>query len=470
MLYTLPDGSQEYWSEEGLHRQDGPAVIRSNGTEEWWLRGVRHRQGGPAYLRPDGSFSYWREGQLHRQDGPALRRNGLEAYYLFGELHRTDGPALRLADGTEIYFQEGKLHREDGPAIIRANDSFDNWHQGQKEWWLHGVRHRQGGPAIEHLSGYQAYYQNGKLHRTDGPARIFPDGSSEYYLEGELQQDERGERARELSESDVVAFYETGTEDDRLHGNGFPTMEFARARRAILKILPREKQEILDIGGGPGLYSGWLAALGHSVTLLDPVPEHVYRARALASQGPHFEALLGDALQLPLEDESFSFIVMFGPMYHLQEDGQRDQALREAFRVLRPGGSIILSALNRHVPLIQGAATDLLELPSYRRAIAGSNPILQGSHHPITPRGEWFEVAYGHGTKDLREEVEAAGFAVSWVTGKEGPAWMLDVHDQTDHHADQLENLLWAAEEADAFEEFAAVSSHLLLLAEKPAP
>src|SRR3712207_8247911 len=37
---------------------------------------------------------------------------------------------------------------------------------------------------------------------------------------------------------------------------------------------------VLDVGGGEGVHAAWLAADGHDVHLVDPVPAHVEQARS----------------------------------------------------------------------------------------------------------------------------------------------------------------------------------------------
>ena len=46
----------------------------------------------------------------------------------------------------------------------------------------------------------------------------------------------------------------------------------------------------------------------------------------------------GDARALPFADASADALLLLGPLYHLQERADRLRALREAARVLRPGG------------------------------------------------------------------------------------------------------------------------------------
>jgi len=52
-----------------------------------------------------------------------------------GRLHRDgDRPAVaRGVDGSQLWYKHGRLHREGGlPAV--------EWVDGEKEWWLNGVR------------------------------------------------------------------------------------------------------------------------------------------------------------------------------------------------------------------------------------------------------------------------------------------------------------------------------------------
>ena len=97
---------------------------------------------------------------------------------------------------------------------------------------------------------------------------------------------------------------------------------------------------ILDIGGGPGHYSIYYARRGHPVTLLDLSGENVRFAKKKARQyGVKLTALQGDALDLSrFPDAAFDVVFLMGPLYHLMNEESRRQALREAVRVLKPGG------------------------------------------------------------------------------------------------------------------------------------
>jgi hypothetical protein len=53
-----------------------------------------------------------------------------------------------------------------------------------KFWYLNGKRHREDGPAIEHVNGTNFWFIDGKLHREDGPAIEYADGTKFWYLDG----------------------------------------------------------------------------------------------------------------------------------------------------------------------------------------------------------------------------------------------------------------------------------------------
>jgi len=77
------DGTERWYKDGLLHREDGPAVIFKDGTEYWYKAGQRHREGGPAILDRNGDEWWYKDGLRHREDGPALiRNNGDNLYYL----------------------------------------------------------------------------------------------------------------------------------------------------------------------------------------------------------------------------------------------------------------------------------------------------------------------------------------------------------------------------------------------------
>jgi len=108
-------------------------------------------------------------------------------------------------------------------------------------------------------------------------------------------------------------------------------------------IAPEQKSEIaiLDIGAGTGRYSVPLAEEGYDVTAVELVKHNL---GILKAKGSSVKAYQGNALKLKrFASESFDLTLLFGPMYHLFGQEDKLQALREAKRVTKPGGIIMVA-------------------------------------------------------------------------------------------------------------------------------
>lgn len=99
-------------------------------------------------------------------------------YYVNGIQHRDGNPAVILKNGRVEYWQNGILHRDNGPAIIRED--------GVQEWRINNMKQRYGDPAVIHPDGTNEWWWNNKRHRkgTDGPAIIRSDGTKEWWENG----------------------------------------------------------------------------------------------------------------------------------------------------------------------------------------------------------------------------------------------------------------------------------------------
>ena len=91
---------------------------------------------------------------------------------------------------------------------------------------------------------------------------------------------------REKSIRRVRRFYEISAqrEWERLEHPTQGALEFAINKAWRQKFLPELGSRILDIGGGPGRYSIWLAAQGYRVTLADLSPDLLAIAREKANE------------------------------------------------------------------------------------------------------------------------------------------------------------------------------------------
>ncbi|CAG0936183.1 Glycine/sarcosine N-methyltransferase [Thermoflexales bacterium] len=117
-------------------------------------------------------------------------------------------------------------------------------------------------------------------------------------------------------------------------------IEFAVTTRAFDKYLPPHGR-VLDIGGGPGRYSIWLAQRGYAVVLADLSPNLLDIARVkIAEAGVQSqveEVVVCDACDLSrFATASFDAVLCLGPFYHLIDPADRERAATELVRVLKP--------------------------------------------------------------------------------------------------------------------------------------
>jgi ubiquinone/menaquinone biosynthesis C-methylase UbiE len=103
--------------------------------------------------------------------------------------------------------------------------------------------------------------------------------------------------------------------------------------------------DVLDVGCGQGIDVVRYARSGARATGVDLTPRHAELARAhLAANELPGTVVLGDAEELPFEDASFDRVSSNGVLHHTPD---MDAALREARRVLRPGGEARIIVYNR---------------------------------------------------------------------------------------------------------------------------
>ncbi|MFI7645714.1 class I SAM-dependent methyltransferase [Micromonospora sp. NPDC049460] len=218
------------------------------------------------------------------------------------------------------------------------------------------------------------------------------------------------------AEPDIVRYYtDVFVEADRLERTPLGRLEGLRTRQVLTRLLPPAPATVLDVGGGPGAYAGWLAASGHRVHLVDLVPVHAAAARRAH---PGVSATVGDARRLPLADGCADVTLLLGPLYHLTGRADRVAALREAARATRPGGLVVTATISRQAPLMdltrQGRVDDHTRPALLRTYVTGVNDA-----------GSGFTTAYFHRPDEVVDEFETAGLPRPDLYGVEGPLWPL---------------------------------------------
>ncbi len=214
--------------------------------------------------------------------------------------------------------------------------------------------------------------------------------------------------------------------------SGHGQLEFERTQEIVLRRLPPAPAVIADVGGGLGRFAMWLAGRGYQVLHRDLVPSFVDQVNAeAAAAGLSVDSAVRDARDLDLADESVDAVLLLGPLYHLPSENDRLAALREARRVVRPGGAVYVAAISRWAPRLDGLRREWM----YERGPQTLDLIASVERTGVLPalaRGGY--AAYTHVPQQLESELEAAGLAVHDLVSVEGAAFLLG--DLTERMAD----------------------------------
>lgn len=267
--------------------------------------------------------------------------------------------------------------------------------------------------------------------------------------------------------SKIESHYTTGYEDLRLK-TGSGKLELERVRELLARFLPPPPAVVLDIGGGTGAHALGLASEGYEVHLLDIVPLHIELARqASAAQPatPLAEAVVGDARSLPWADGNADAVLFFGPLYHLTFREDRLRALREARRVLKPGGIFLAAGISRFASALDGVREGYLADPAFAAIV--DRDLTDGQHRNPTGKPEYFMDTFFHHPDELRGEIVAAGFEVDVVFGIEGPGWLVHDFDAWWDDPERRERLLHLARRLESEPALSGISAHLLAAARK---
>lgn len=107
---------------------------------------------------------------------------------------------------------------------------------------------------------------------------------------------------------------------------------------------PGAGQLCVDLGCGTGAFTRRLTKFNLDLLGIDISPRSIARATQEGG-GPRY--MTGDIMHVDLPAESADIAVFSGVLHHLPEREHRASALREAFRILKPGGKVF--AFDPHI-------------------------------------------------------------------------------------------------------------------------
>lgn len=198
-------------------------------------------------------------------------------------------------------------------------------------------------------------------------------------------------------------------------------MEFAVNCHFISTHLPPESR-VLDLGGGPGRYTIWLAGRGHQVVLADLSPVMLDIARQQIASSPdvqHVEGIVeADARDLSRwPNGSFDALLALGPFYHLTDPDQLALAASESARVLRKDGTAFIAVMPRYALLRRMAHRDF-ERPRLSDSLTVSRLLNEGIFFGAVP--DRFTAANAFRVEDVVPFFESHGFETVDLLSSEG--------------------------------------------------
>ncbi len=199
-------------------------------------------------------------------------------------------------------------------------------------------------------------------------------------------------------------------------------LELEGTRAALERYLP-DSGRVLDAGGGAGRYAVWLGERGYDVTLVDPSVRQCAIAREKVRERgfeEHVTVHRGDLRALPVETDAFDAVVCTGgPLSHVVDDDEREQALEELRQAGRSGAPAFVSVMGRLAVL-----QNLVRGPEYHDGLGeiartGSYTREFATEHADDPG---FTECHFFRAAELEAALETAGFEVEKLVGLEGIA------------------------------------------------
>jgi SAM-dependent methyltransferase len=271
----------------------------------------------------------------------------------------------------------------------------------------------------------------------------------------------------DMVDAEIADYYGHGLERDRLAA-GRGRIEFFRIRELLERYLPAAPATVLDVGGGAGAYALPLAADGYRVHLVDPMALHVEQAAAAsaAADAPLASATVGDARSLAAADDSVDAVLLLGPLYHLTSRSDRVGALREAARVVRPGGVVVAKALSRFYPVFEGLADGAGPEPGWHENL--SRFLADGQYR--NPGGDpaAFTTSYFHRPEELPAEIASAGLELrAYLAGSGSVKLLPGLSERLDREAER-EHLLAVLRLVEAEPSLLGLSQNFIAIAQLP--
>ncbi|RKQ42616.1 ubiquinone/menaquinone biosynthesis C-methylase UbiE [Roseivirga pacifica] len=230
-------------------------------------------------------------------------------------------------------------------------------------------------------------------------------------------------KSKQLISSNIDLFYTKASEETRLN-KGMGIFEFERVKQLIQRHITEGRSlTIMDIGGGTGKYAEWLANNGHRVHLIEPVQKHLQIAQNRANKLKNkFRVHCGESRKLNFKANYADLVILHGPLYHLQNEHDRNQTIQEAKRVLKNNGIILAFAINYTASTLVGLLHGLIHKRAFFEMCA--EELSSGIHNPPDDFPWLLAEAYYYNPEQLKTEFDNQGLKYLNTYAVEGLAWL----------------------------------------------
>ena len=263
--------------------------------------------------------------------------------------------------------------------------------------------------------------------------------------------------------NDIVEMYnqDSAEEDQRLTRH---QLERDITWRYLNDYLPCQGS-ILEIGAATGRYTLELAKRGYAVTAVDFSSGLIEKCRIrIANEGltEKVQFVVADARNLgEVGTDGFDAVLLMGPLYHLVEKGDRETALSEAHKRLKPGG-IMISALTTRLGLLG----NLLKVrPQWIENQTEVRSIVEHGSNPENPRRGAFR-GYFACVSEVSPLHESVGFETLVVAGVEP---VISADDEIYNRLEGKQRKLWLdlLYEVSSDKSIIGSSRHILYIGKK---
>lgn len=204
----------------------------------------------------------------------------------------------------------------------------------------HLAKLRDAGLVVDRRAGVAAYYRC-PLDELAEPVRRLWASLVEAVSDAVLAEDLARRRQVLAARARAASWPDSVAGDMERHYS--PGRTWEALMRASVQLL--ELGDVLDVASGDGALAELLAPRVRTLTCVDLSERVVEAARLRLARQPNVRLLTGDMHALPLEAASFDLVLLLQALPYSDDPLQ---VFHEARRVLRPGGRVLVTALDAH--------------------------------------------------------------------------------------------------------------------------